>query len=61
MSQENCGESDVSITCRYSSGVKKYVHIINFAVSNLIPKKSKRPVLHKNSDLYQICSKMTFT
>jgi hypothetical protein len=42
MSQENCGESDVSISCRYSSRVKKYVHIINFAVSNFISEKSER-------------------
>jgi hypothetical protein len=25
MSEENCGESDVSVSCRYSSTVKKYV------------------------------------
>jgi hypothetical protein len=42
MSEENCGESDVSVSCRYSSTVKKYVSIINSTVSNFIPEKSKR-------------------
>jgi hypothetical protein len=42
MSEENCSESDVSVSCRYSSRVKKYLRIINSAVSNFIPKKSKR-------------------
>jgi hypothetical protein len=42
MSEENCSESDISVLCRYRSRVKKYVHIMNSAVCNFIPEKSKR-------------------
>jgi hypothetical protein len=39
---ENCSESHVSVSCGYSSRVKKYLRIINSAISNFIPEKSKR-------------------
>jgi hypothetical protein len=58
MSEKNCSQSDVSVSRGCSSKVKKYVHIINSAVSNFIPEKSKR---QSYMDLYQICIKMTFT
>jgi uncharacterized protein (DUF2384 family) len=35
-------ENDVSVSCSYSPRVKKYVHIINSAVSIFTPEKSKR-------------------
>jgi hypothetical protein len=63
MSEENCSDSDVSVSCRYSSRVKKYVCITNSGVSNFIPEKSKRgaSLTWKWKYLLHGNIKMTFT